>query len=74
MHRIQSIQLNELKRISWHIRRQKIPADGLRSQNSALLAADVGVVITSYLNPSLINPMGILLVMQLSAANRCENQ
>lgn len=61
------------QRICWLIEKKQIPPDSLQAQNTALLAAYIGVAITSYLNPFLINPMGILLVMQLSAASRCEN-
>lgn len=60
-------------RIFWLVAKKQIPPDSLQAQNSILLAAVVGVAITSFLNPFLINPMGTLLVMQLSAASRCEN-
>lgn len=61
------------RRVCWLWEKKQIPPDSLQAQNTALLAAYIGVAITSYLNPFLINPMGILLVMQLSAANRCDN-
>jgi hypothetical protein len=40
--------------------------------NVILAIAFVSVAITSYTNPFLTNPMGILLVMLLSAATQCE--
>ena len=52
--------------------RAPIPWDSPQMGNIILAAAFVGVAITSYVNPFLINPMGILLVMLLSAANQCQ--
>lgn len=61
-------------RIREMIRRKEIHWGSLEMHNLILLTAFLGVAITSYLNPFLLNPMGILLVMLLSAANRCENK
>lgn len=56
-----------------HLKRGKAPVswDSPQMSNIILACAFVGVAITSYVNPFLINPMGILLVMLLSAANQC---
>lgn len=60
-------------RLCWLIAKKQIPPDSLQAQNSVLLTAFIGVALTSFLNPFLINPMGTLLVMLLFAASRCEN-
>ena len=46
--------------------------DSAQMGDSILLSAYVGVAITSYVNPFLINPMGILLAMLLTAAALCK--
>lgn len=46
--------------------------NSLAMHNVILAIAFVSVAITSYTNPFLTNPMGILLVMLLSAATQCE--
>ena len=61
------------RRTKWLVQKKEIPWDSQEMQNTTLLAAFLGVAITSYLNPFLSNPMGILLVMLLSAANQSEN-
>lgn len=61
------------RRVKALARKEEIPWDSPQMQNTTLLAAFLGVAITSYLNPFLINPMGILLVMQLAVANQSEN-
>ena len=60
-------------RIRWLFSGKPPRPDSVQAQNTILLAAYVGVALTSFLNPYLVNPMGILLVTQLSAATRCEN-
>lgn len=61
------------RRLAALVCKKEPPWDSLEMQNTTTLTAFLGVAITSYLNPFLLNPMGILLVMLLSAANRCEN-
>ncbi len=61
------------RRIGWLIANKQPLWDSFENRNTALLVSFIGVAITSYLNPFLVNPMGILLVMQLSAAGQCEN-
>ena len=60
-------------RIRGLIHREALSLDSFEMQKVILLCAYLGVAITSYLNPFLLNPMGIMLLMHLSAANRCEN-
>lgn len=50
--------------------RQKIAWDSPEMENLVLLAAYFGVVATSYVNPFLLNPMGILLTMLVITAAR----
>ena len=52
-------QLKSKKRTSW---------SSTYMQNTILLVSFAGVAVTSSLNPFLINPMGILLVMLLTAS------
>ncbi len=59
-------------RVRWLSRDKQIPWESLESQNTVLMTSYIGVAITSYLNPFLINPMGILLVMLITAAARQE--
>lgn len=61
------------RRVKWLALKKEIPWESGEMQNTTLLAAFLGVAITSYLNPFLSNPMGILLVMLLSVANQSEN-
>ena len=60
-----------------HIRRLKAGKDAAIDspdmENSILLAAFLGVAITSYVNPFLINPMGILLVLLITVASKKTN-
>lgn len=62
------------RRIRWLTANRQLQWDSLENCNTALLVSFIGVAFTSYFNPFLVNPMGILLVMQLSAANHCENK
>lgn len=55
-------------RLRWFARNKTIGWESTQMQNTMLLAGYVGVAATSYLNPFMINPMGILLVMLLAAA------
>ena len=50
--------------------RKKILWDSPEMGNAVLVSAYVGAAITSYVNPFLLNPMGILLVMLLAAADQ----
>ena len=61
------------RRIKGLVTKKEVPWESLEMSNTAILAAFIGVAITSYLNPFLINPMGIFLVMHLSIASQCEN-
>ncbi len=60
-----------------HITRLKagkdVPIDSPCMEKSMLLAAFLGVAITSYVNPFLINPMGILLVLLMTVASKKTN-
>lgn len=51
--------------------RKKVLWDSPEMENAVLLSSYVGVAITSYVNPFLLNPMGILLVLLLTAADQC---
>jgi len=50
--------------------RKKLLWDSPAMENAILVSAYAGVAITSYVNPFLLNPMGILLVLLLCAATQ----
>lgn len=50
-----------------------VAIDSPSMEKSILLAAFLGVAVTSYVNPFLINPMGILLVLLITVASKKTN-
>ena len=59
-------------RIRWLTEGREIPWDSPQMRCTALLAAYLGVAFTSWLNPFLTNPMGILLVLLITTASQQE--
>lgn len=61
--------------LSHRIRRLRIEKDAAWTSpdmdSSLLLAAYLGIAITSYVNPFLLNPMGILLTLLITSAAAC---
>lgn len=50
---------------------QNVSWDSPEMGSTMLLTAYMGILITSYVNPFLINPMGICLLLLVAAAARC---
>lgn len=61
------------RRLQWFSLGKPIAWNSPAMQNTMLAAAYIGVAVTSYLNPFMINPMGISLVMLLTAAAQQED-
>ena len=61
-------------RLQWFAQHKTVAWDSIQMQNTGFIAAYIGVAITSYLNPFMINPMGILLVMLLTATGQQEDK
>ncbi len=62
------------RRLQWFSLGKPIAWDSMAMQNTMLAASHIGIAVTSYLNPFMINPMGILLVMLLTAVAQQEDK